>query len=195
MEVHADVEVERPVGLGRHHAGVAPQLIVTLVDDDEIALGLAGDEFQGLHRQRRGVTEGEGLVDPHRAVDPAPLVAVLLQREVLGVAFGLGFHEEFERIPLGGHHVRQRLVAQRIFLQHQRAVAHLGHVMLVDVDGVVIGVARRAGRNMGLHVHRIHVLVFVEREGEAADRLRRVLEGVVVAEGFVLEIDVHRQNS
>ena len=195
MEVHADVEVERPVGLGRHHAGIAPQLVVALVDDDEIALGLAGDVFQGLHRQRGGITEGEGLVDAKGPVDPVPLVAVLFEREEIGIARRLVLHQQFQRVPLGGHHVRQRLVTQRIFLQHQRAVAHLGHVMLVDVDGVVIGVARRAGRNMGLHVHRIHVLVFVEREGEAADRLRRVLEGVVVAEGFVLEIDVHRQNS
>ena len=81
MEVHADVEVERPVGLGGHHAGIAPQLAVALVDDDEIALGLAGDVFERLHRQGGGIAEGEGLVDAQRPVDPAPLVAVLVQRE------------------------------------------------------------------------------------------------------------------
>ena len=194
-EVHADIEIERPVRLGRDHACVHPEIAVTLVNDAEIALRLARDEFERFHREGGCVTEGEGLVDAERTVDPVPAVAVLGEREVLGVGGGLRLHEQFQRVPLGRHHVRQRLIAQWIFLEHECAVAHLRHIVFIDVDRIVVGMACGACGNMRFHVHRIHVLVFMKREWKPPDGLRAVSEGVVIAEGFVPEVDVHAGKS
>ncbi len=47
-EIHADIEIQRPVGLGRGNAGIHPEIIVALVDDAEIALRLPRDIFHGL---------------------------------------------------------------------------------------------------------------------------------------------------
>ncbi len=77
------------------------------------------------------------VVDAERPVDPAPAVAVARQREMLGIAQRLLLHQKFEQVPAGQRHVRQRLAAQRILRQHQRAVLHLGDIVLVDVDQVL----------------------------------------------------------
>ena len=191
-EIHADVEIERPVGLGGDDAGIHPQIAVALVEDAEVALALAGDVFHRPVRQRRQVAEDEMIVDAERPVDPVPLVAVAGQRKMLGIAFRLLGHQQFEQVPAGQRHVRQRLAAQRVFRQHQRAVAHLRDIVLVDVDQVFQHAALRP-RHMRLDVDRIHVAVFVEREGKAPDVLRRVFEGEVVAERLVAENDAHRK--
>ena len=62
--------------------------------------------------------------------------------------------------------------------------------MLVHIDEAFEGGTGRA-LHMGLHVHRIHVAVFVEGEGKAPDCRRAVAEGEIVAEGFLSEFDVH----
>ena len=119
-----------------------------------------------------------------------PVVAVLGEREMFGIARRLLLHQKFQRVPLGGHHVGQRLAAQRVFLQHRGAVLHLGNIVLVHVDEAFEGGARRT-LHMGLHVHRIHVAVFIEGEGKTPDGRRAVPEGEIVAEGFLFEFNVH----
>ncbi len=114
----------------------------------------------------------------------------LVSEKCFGIACRLLLHQELQRIPLRRHHVGQGLAAQRIFLQDRGTILHLGNIMLVHVDEAFEGGAGRA-LHMGFHVHRIHVAVFMEGEGEAPDRRRAVPEGEVVAEGFLSEFDVH----
>ena len=63
-------------------------------------------------------------------------------------------------------------------------------MVLVDVDGVLVRGAHRAG-HMGFDVDRVHVAVLVERERVPADGRRAVAEREVVPEGLVVEGDVH----
>ena len=75
-KVHADVEVQRPVRLSRHHSGVHPQHVITLIQNRVIALGLTRDVFQRTTRQRGFIKEGELLINAHGLVDPVPLIAI-----------------------------------------------------------------------------------------------------------------------
>ena len=99
-------------------------------------------------------------------------------------------HDEFEHVPLRRHHVRQRLASQRIGVEHHRAVAHFGDVVLVDIEREFEDRALRA-RRMRLDVHRIPVLVFDERKRKPPDVFGTVREREVVAEGLVFECQSH----
>ena len=63
LEGHADVEVQRPVGLGGHHAGFDPQVAIALVHHHEVTLRLAGDVIERLARQACRIAEGEPMID------------------------------------------------------------------------------------------------------------------------------------
>ena len=191
LEGHADVEIERPVGLCRDHAGLGPQVAVALIHDDPVSGRLARDEFERRLRQAVGVAEAESPVDLQRPVDPVPLVALPREREVLRVIPCEGFHDQFQAVPLGAHHVRQRLEAQRFGREHERAFAALGDVMLIDVDREFGHGAGRPGQ-MRLEVHRVHVVILGKRQRKPADRGGTVAEREVAAKGLVgLELSAH----
>jgi hypothetical protein len=59
LEGHPHVEIQRPVGLSGHHAGLGPQVSLALIHHDEVALRLARDVVERLARQGRGIAEGE----------------------------------------------------------------------------------------------------------------------------------------
>ncbi len=190
-EVHADVEIEAPVGLRRHHAGIHPQVVVALVEQREIALRLPRDVFHRPVGQRGFIEEDELLFDAQRLVDPVPVVAVAVQLEQVRIVFGLRHHDQFEQVPARQRHVRQRLAAQRIIGQNQGAVAHFRRRSARPRRTVFSKTDLRPQRQMRFHVHRIHVAVFVERERKAPDRPFGIPEGEVVAEGLVVELDGH----
>lgn len=83
------------------------------------------------------------------------------------------------------------MVLRSILGENLGAVLHLGDVVLVDVDEVFEHGAFRAW-HMRLDIDRIHVGVFVEREGKPPDEFRAVPEGEIVPECFLPEIDAHR---
>jgi hypothetical protein len=62
--------------------------------------------------------------------------------------------------------------------------------MLVDINREFEHGIDRAGR-VRLDIDRIHVFVFMEREGKTPDVLGAVFEGEIVAERFFLEDEVH----
>ena len=188
---HAEVESQRIVGALGGDARPPVQCAVALLLQHPVALGLAGHVLHRLVGQGGRVTEGEAVVNVQQAVGPVPLAAFTLQAEVLRVVPGVGFHDQFEQIPLRLHHVRRRdIVHARVFLQGDRPVAAFADVMLVDIERGAEGTVSH--RDMGLEVHRVHVIVIGKREGRAGDAFRAVGEGVVVAVGFVgIEWDVH----
>ena len=128
----------------------------------------------------------EMLFDAQGLVDPVPLRAIAMQFKQVRVITGLVAHDQLQQIPTSQGHVRQRLAAQRVFLQDQRPVAHFSDVMLVHVKGVFEH-RTRAARRMRLHIDRIHVVVAVKRKGKARDGGGRVLEGEIVAKRLILE--------
>ena len=72
---------------------------------------------------------------PERPVDPVPAVAVPVSAKCSGIVLRPAAPSAARAVShCAGHHVRQRLAAQRVLLQHQRAVVHLRDVVLVDVD-------------------------------------------------------------
>ncbi len=75
-EVHADIEVERPVCLCGDYSCIHPEISVTLVENGEIALSLTGNILHGAVGQSGGIPEDEGVVDAHGTVYPSPFVAI-----------------------------------------------------------------------------------------------------------------------
>ena len=71
-------------------------------------------------------------------------------------------HDEFDTVPLGAQHVRQRLEAQRLASQHQFALAAFRDVVFIDVKGEFRHRALRS-RHVRFDIHRIHVFVFGKR--------------------------------
>ncbi len=63
LEGHPHVEIQGPVGLSRHHAGLGPQISLALIHHHEVALRLARDVVEGLARQGRRIAESELLID------------------------------------------------------------------------------------------------------------------------------------
>src|SRR3974390_2379455 len=86
--------------------------------------------------------------------------------------------------------MRQRLAAERILGQYQPPFLHLGHIVLVDVDRIVVGRAWPTS-HMRLDVHRIHVFVFVERKWEPLNRGCTVGESEIVAKRLCVEYVAH----
>ena len=187
LESHADVEVERPVGRSGDHARLGPEVPVPLVHDHEVALRLASDEIERLAGQRRGVSEG--------LVDPVPSIGALRERKMRGIIARQRFHDELQAIPLRAHHVRQRLVAQRLGVEDHRPLAAFGDIVFVHVEGEFHHRALRS-RHVRLDVDRIHVLVLHEGQREPPDGLGGVAEREVVPECFVwLEYGAHGRSS
>ena len=80
-KVHADVKIQGPIRLGRHHSCIHPQVIVPLIQDAKIPLGLSGDIFHRAIGQRGFIAECEPILNPQRFVNPMPLVAIAAERE------------------------------------------------------------------------------------------------------------------
>ena len=78
-EIHADIKVQRPIGLRGHHTGIHPQIAVALIQNAPITLALAGDVLHRSVGQGGLVTECEMLVYAQGLVDPVPLRAIAMQ--------------------------------------------------------------------------------------------------------------------
>lgn len=98
-EIHAGVELDRPVRRAGDHPGIHPEVAVALVEQREIALHLAGDVLQRLAGQRVRIAKDEALAQVQRMVAPSPVVAVALELEPLRVVGGQVGHQHLKGVP------------------------------------------------------------------------------------------------